>query len=131
VKKTHLLHTRLSQAIAGLGHGDMMVIGDAGLPCPPGAHCIDLALTRGIPSFEQVLAAVSTEMAVEQVVLAGETRERSPHIEALVNRLLPESTAEIVSHDALKARCAHARWFVRTGEFTPYANVILVAGVVF
>lgn len=131
MKKTPLLHARLSEAIAGLGHGDMMVLGDAGLPCPPGPHCIDLALTRGVPSFEQVLAAVASEMEVEQMVLASETRERSPHIAATVDRLLPDRAAEIVPHDALKARCASARWFVRTGECTPYANVILVAGVVF
>lgn len=99
------------------------------LPAPepsPATPC-----RRGIPSFEQVLAAVVSEMQVEQVVMAGETRERSPHIAAAVNRLLPGCAAEIVPHDALRARSAVARWFVRTGEFTPYANVILVAGVVF
>jgi D-ribose pyranase len=38
---------------------------------------------------------------------------------------------EFVSHSDFKARTASARAIVRTGEFAPYANVILVSGVVF
>ena len=50
MKKTPLLNIALSQMIASLGHGDMLVIGDAGLPSQPGVPLIDLALTRGIPA---------------------------------------------------------------------------------
>ncbi len=45
MKRTALLHAELSHAIASLGHGDMLVIGDVGLPIPPGPRRIDLALT--------------------------------------------------------------------------------------
>jgi D-ribose pyranase len=38
---------------------------------------------------------------------------------------------EVVSHESFKARTSDAKAVVRTGEFTPYANVILIAGVVF
>jgi D-ribose pyranase len=131
MKKTTLLHTSLSHAIAGLGHGDMLVIGDAGLPCPAGPRFVDLALTRGVPSFEQVLRAVLAEMQVERAVLAHETDARSPAVAALVAAALGATPIERVGHDMLKQRSAAARWFVRSGEFTPYANVILVAGVVF
>ena len=64
MKKTPLLHAELSGLIASLGHGDMLVIADAGLPVPPGTRTIDLAVTRGVPSFEQVLTAVLSEMQV-------------------------------------------------------------------
>ena len=61
MKKTHLLHAELSQLIAAMGHGDAIVIADAGLPVPAGTRCIDLAVTRGVPSFEQVLDAVERD----------------------------------------------------------------------
>ena len=45
MKRTGLLNIELSQVIAGMGHGDVLVIGDAGLPVPKGVRRIDLALT--------------------------------------------------------------------------------------
>jgi D-ribose pyranase len=131
MKKTPLLHAALSQAIATLGHGDLVVIADAGLPHPPGVPFIDLALTRGVVSFEAVLHTILSEMQAEGAWLARETDVRSPHIAALVEAALPGVTPARLRHDELKGLTARARCFVRTGEFTPYANVILVAGVVF
>jgi D-ribose pyranase len=36
-----------------------------------------------------------------------------------------------VPHQSFKAQTHSARAVIRTGEFTPYANIILEAGVVF
>jgi D-ribose pyranase len=131
MKKGRLLHAALSETIATLGHGDMLVIGDAGLPIPPGPRRIDLALTQGVPEFIQTLRVVLEEMQVERVIVAEETSRVSPHILQAVQSLLPQTEIETVSHAALKAMTHGVRAVVRTGEFTPYANVILVAGVVF
>jgi D-ribose pyranase len=131
MKKTPLLHAELSQLIASLGHGDAVVIADAGLPVPAGTRCIDLALTRGVPSFVQVLDAVLAEMQVERADFAAETTARSPHIATLLHERLGPAALQTVSHDALKERTRSARAVVRSGEFTPYANVVLYAGVVF
>ena len=92
---------------------------------------IDLALTRGVPSAVQTLKVVLDEMKVEKVVLAEEVRERNPKYLAEVQGLLPDVPIEFVTHAELKTRTASARAVVRTGEFAPYANVILVSGVVF
>ena len=131
MKKTGLLHSQLSESIAMFGHGDGLVIGDAGMPIPDGPRRIDLAVARGIPSFEQVLRATLTELQVERAVLAEETLRHSPNVAQLITDLLPGIPVEIVAHAELKARSATARAMVRTGEFTPYANVLLIAGVVF
>ena len=131
MKKTALLHAGLSQLVAGLGHGDLVVIADAGLPVPAGTPCIDLALTRGVPSFDQVLQALLSEMQVERAVLAEEALQRSPGFVDKVGERLPGVPVERLSHDELKRRSATARAIVRTGEFTPYANLLLYAGVVF
>ncbi|HUL65384.1 MAG TPA: D-ribose pyranase [Burkholderiaceae bacterium] len=131
MKKTPLLHSALSHAIARLGHGDMLVIADAGLPVPEGTPCIDLAVTRGVPAFMQVLAAVLSEMQVERFIVARELRARSPTMRDQIDAAFATLTAQEISHEDLKSLTRQARAVVRTGEFTPYANVVLVAGVVF
>jgi D-ribose pyranase len=138
MKKTALLHGELSHLIATLGHGDALVIADAGLPVPPGTRCIDLALTRGVPSFEQVLAAVLSEMQVERAVHATELLDAQPALAAMLQARLRDGSATAdeaslshVVHAEFKRRTAGVRAIVRSGEFTPYANVILYAGVVF
>ena len=131
MKKTTLLHAELSHLVATLGHGDALVIADAGLPVPPGTRCIDLSLTRGVPTFEQVLDAVLSEMQVERAEHAVEMLTRSPHLEPLLRERLGGAALHAVAHDVLKQRSGSARAVVRTGEFTPYANVILYSGVVF
>ena len=131
MKKTPLLNAALSGLVASLGHMDMLVIGDAGLPVPPGTCCIDLALTRGIPGFVDTLRVVIAEMQVESAFVAAETAHKSPHILAQINELVPVTAVQTISHEDLKEKTRQARAVVRTGEFTPYANIILVAGVVF
>lgn len=131
MKKGALLHSELSAAIASSGHHDRFVIGDAGLPVPDGVRYIDLALTRGIASFIDTLQVVLSELQVERIIVAEETQRVSPHVWEAIQRLLPTVPVEWVSHEEFKRQTAQARAFIRTGEFTPYANIILVAGVVF
>lgn len=131
MKKTSLLHSDLSYIIATLGHLDSLVIADAGLPIPAGTERIDLALTKGVPGAIQTLKVVLEEMQVERIILAEEGKDRNPTFLAEVKELLPDVPVEFVSHADFKVRTADARAVVRTGEFSPYANVILVSGVVF
>ena len=51
MKKTGLLNKDLSEVIAGMGHRDMLVIADAGLPIPPNVRRIDLAVSPNLPRF--------------------------------------------------------------------------------
>jgi D-ribose pyranase len=131
MKKTPLLHAALSHVIARMGHGDMLVIADAGLPVPAGPQHIDLAVTRGVPAFADVLQAVLSEMQVERAVLASELRTRSADFHSRIAHSLPGITIDEMDHLALKALTQRAVAIVRTGEFTPYANIVLIAGVVF
>ena len=131
MKKTTLLQSDLSYVVATLGHLDTLVIADAGLPIPTETLRIDLALTQGIPGAVQTLKVVLDEMKVERVILAEEVKERNPQFLSAIQELLPDVAIEFVPHTELKNRTASARAVVRTGEFAPYANVILVAGVVF
>lgn len=131
MKRTPLLHAELSQVIAALGHGDSILIGDAGMPVPDGPKRIDLALTAGIPRVADVLKTVLQEMQVERSLIAQEALDRN-------GGKLPDWCAAqlatapaAVSHEELKRLSASAKAVIRTGEFTPYANILLVAGVTF
>lgn len=134
MKKTPLLNIALSRTIASLGHGDILVIGDAGLPVPPGIELIDLALTPGIPDFASTLRVVLSEMQVERHVLADEIFLALPPAFALLEQLHAQrqlGLRQCVPHDAFKALCKTARAVVRTGECQPYTNIALIAGVTF
>jgi len=131
MKKTGLLNQPLSNVVAGLGHLDTVVIADAGLPIPPQTPRIDLAVAQGIPAFLDVLKAVLGEMEVQGAIIADEMRATSPALHAALMDMLDGIPVETVPHEIFKAQTASARAVVRTGEFTPYANVILIAGVIF
>jgi D-ribose pyranase len=134
MKKTPLLNIALSRVIASLGHGDVLMIVDAGMPVPPGVELIDLALTRGVPDFVSVLDTVLAEMQVESHVLAEEIRLKQPPALSVLDRLNSDGALgeqRVVSHEALKQLSRNARAIVRTGECQPYTNIALVAGVVF
>ncbi len=131
MKKSTLLNSEISYIVSTMGHTDMLVIGDAGLPIPESTERIDLALVRGVPGAVETLQAVLSELQVERVILAKETQTINPQFEADVRTLLPGVKVDFVSHEELKRLSADARAVVRTGECKPYANVILVSGVAF
>ncbi|BEM25826.1 MULTISPECIES: D-ribose pyranase [Serratia] len=139
MKKGVLLNSDVSAVIARLGHTDQLTLCDAGLPIPTETQRIDLALTQGVPTFLQVFAAVTQEMQVESAILAEEIVKQNP---SLHEALLAELTAlgqrqgntisvRYISHQAFKAQTGHSRAVIRSGECSPYANVILCAGVTF
>ena len=56
---------------------------------------------------------------------------RSPDLYAQTVQLLDGRHVRAIPHEELKRLTASARAVVRTGETTPFANVVLVAGVTF
>lgn len=131
MKKDRLLNPNLISAIAAIGHTDLLVIGDAGLPVPKGVPVIDLSLVRGIPSFLDVLHAVLEELVVESYILAEEMESKNGAFFADTQRALGNLPCTRVSHEEFKRITGRASVLVRTGETTPYANVILQGGVNF
>jgi D-ribose pyranase len=131
MKKTGLLNQELSRVIAGMGHRDSIVICDAGLPIPASTCRIDLALEKGLPSFLDTVRVILGELQVEEAVIASEMGQSSPQIRVKLLELLPGVCLREVSHKELKLLCLAAKAVVRTGEFTPYANVVLFSGVIF
>ncbi len=139
MKKSALINSDISYLVATLGHTDEITVCDAGLPIPEHVQRIDLALTHGVPSFLDTVRVILSESQIEGVIIAEEFTDVSPELhKALIEELNRESeqigkSIEIsyVSHEEFKARTEQSRAVIRTGECTPYANVIFQAGVVF
>ena len=129
MKKAGILNRHLAGALAELGHGDGVLVCDAGMPIPAGPRVVDLAFRAGVPSFAEVLDGLLEELVVEGATAAREIRGANPEATALLDALFP--TLSTVSHEELKSLSAGAKLIVRTGEARPYANVLLRCGVFF
>ncbi len=114
-----------------MGHTDTLAIGDAGLPIPACVERIDLALAHGIPRFLETLDVVLQEFQAEHIILAEELKQVSPGFYADLKTRLGDLPVNFVSHEAFKEKIAQCKAVVRTGEVTPYANIILCSGVSF
>ncbi|MBE5253964.1 D-ribose pyranase [Mixta mediterraneensis] len=139
MKKGRLLNAELSHVIARLGHTDTLTIADAGLPIPAGPQRVDLALTPGMPDFIHVVNAVTLEMQVESALIAEEIKLHNPQLhsallavlEALQQHQGNTIAVRYTSHEQFKQYTQRSQAVIRSGECSPYANVILSAGVTF
>lgn len=127
MRRGGILHPQLSELLARLGHTDSFVIGDCGLPVPPGVQRVDLAVVMGVPGFAEVADAILAEIEVEAAVVATEAATTAAG--EMLGARFPGARA--VPHEELKQLMAQARFVVRTGDTTPYANVVLRCGVGF
>lgn len=131
MKKTGLLNSQISAVISKMGHTDEIAIGDCGLPIPKEAERIDLALTKNIPTFIDTLKAVLLELEVQEVKIAAETKTQSPMLYKEIIDLLGNVKISLIDHEELKLELKNCKAVIRTGEQTPFANIILQSGVVF
>ena len=125
----------------------MLFVVDRGFPFPTHdlTKKIDVAVGYNLPRFSDVVKVVLGELEIEKMIIANETEEISPAIyneligiaEAVDNKGNPVAV-EKIPHEQFKhlglrgaEEGEEVKAIVRTGEFTPYANVILVSGVPF
>lgn len=131
MKKSTLINSEISYEISKMGHTDSIVVCDSGLPIPSGVKRIDLALKKGLPTFLDTLDTILEELEVEEVIIAEEIIEASNDLYKEIEKRFANITITTVSHEDFKMLTKESKSIVRTGEFTPYANIILKSGVVF
>jgi D-ribose pyranase len=133
MKKSGILHSELARIVAGMGHGDKLVVCDSGYPIPHGKPVADVILTVGVPGVVQTLSTILQELHIEGVIVAEEMERRSVTMFLQIQNAVAPVPMKKISHEEFKRLTQNENniSFVRTGEATPFANVILVAGVVF
>ncbi|HWO78515.1 MAG TPA: D-ribose pyranase [Bacillus sp. (in: firmicutes)] len=129
MKKHGILNSEIAKVLADLGHTDTIVIADCGLPIPPQVKKIDLALELGKPSFMEVFKLLQEEMVIEKITIASEMEEKNCELFKQLHDQF--QIIEQVTHEMFKEKTKDAAAIIRTGEATPYANIILHAGVLF
>lgn len=125
-----ILHAELSEAIGRLGHTDLLMVVDAGFPIPDDVQRIDLALTRGIPTLEEVLTIIHQELIPERIQYADSVPEMNPDYNEFLQSLYSGSGADIetIPHEEVLASGHEAKAIVRTGDFVPWGNVVIHCG---
>lgn len=137
MKKHGVLNSNIARVLTYMGHTDRLCIGDCGLPIPDGPERIDLALRFGQPSFMETLKEVAGDMKIEKIILASEIKEKNPEQLQAILSFFEESETdseieiEYVEHQKLKELSKECKAVVRTGETTPYSNIILQSGCIF
>lgn len=128
VQDLPMLSPELGHLLASTGHTDFFTICDRGFPVPLGPQRLDLALTTNIPTVLDVLAVVQHSWVIDRVIITHEMEQFSPARVEELRSLLGHVPMEQVSHIAFKRLTPQARATVRTGDATPYANLIVVGG---
>lgn len=134
MQKVGILNSSIAKVLADMGHTDTLCIGDCGLPVPKDTQKIDLALRLGTPSFIDLVEEVAKYMKVEKIYIAPETKVENPKQWNALKNVFPPDEVEWVlleNHEQLKRMEKGCKAVIRTGEITPFSNVILGSGVIF
>jgi D-ribose pyranase len=126
-----IIHAELSHHLARLRHTDRLCIADSGLPIPRSVPCIDLGLTYGFPGFIDVLKVVISPIVWQRAIVASQLAIANSTISEELLSVLSPTVPDTVGHEEFKSLLDGVAFVVRTGEATPYANVIFEAGVPF
>ncbi len=123
-KKLHI-NRELNDILGKLGHTDKICIADVGLPIPSGVKCIDLSLAVGSPSFIDVYNSILDSLIVEDTFIAEEFESRCDSVYEEFRKVTTDYKK--ISHEEFKALSRECKVIIRSGQATPYANVILTS----
>jgi D-ribose pyranase len=129
MKEIGIINRDIAAIISEQGHGDLLMVTDAGFAIPPEVEVIDLSLSENVPMVLEVLKELGKYFSVEKMYLSVETREMNPtHFENVSGLFGSGVEVETLPHTELKQLSREVKAVIRTGDFTAYGNVILVSG---
>lgn len=131
MKKNGIINTPISQILTNMRHTDSICISDLGLPCPDNVKAIDISLKMGSPSFMEVLEEVYKDLKIEHIILAEEIKTNNKDIHEKILKIFKDVSIEYISHNDFKKKTQNCKAIIRTGEATPYANIILQSACIF
>ena len=129
MKEIGIVNRELSRVLSEQGHGDLLMVVDAGFAIPKGADVVDISLAENSPMVLDTLQELKKFFSVEKLIFANDTKEVSPTLFKNIKKLFGKSVpVEMVTHPEIKEISKRVKAVIRTGDFTAYANVILVSG---
>jgi D-ribose pyranase len=124
--KTGILNPRLLSLLAHVRHTNTLVIADRGFPFCPQIETVDLSIVDDVPTVLQVLAAVRGNWVIGKAWMAKEfIRSNDRRTQTRFVGALKGASLKFEPHVQFKKRVPNAVGLIRTGDTTPYANLIL------
>ncbi len=126
--KHGILNPHLLELLGRFRHTNTLVIADRGFPSWPQVPTIDLSLTDGIPTVEQVLQAVLPVCTVGAAFMAQEFKANNPAKAVLASeKLLRTHDVRLTyeKHIEFKRRVPGCIGLIRTADMAPYRNIML------
>jgi D-ribose pyranase len=124
--KSGILNPHVLDLIARVRHTNTLVISDQGFPYWPEIETVDISLTHNLPTVLDVLDLLTPVFNIGRIWQAGEFVTHNP---ADVVDRFAKSFGEIPftreAHVDFKKRVPSAIGLIRTGDATPYGNIIL------
>lgn len=127
MKKGGILNAQLMYELTKLRHRDKMVICDVGFPIPKDATVVDVSLIDGVPDAMTTLKAVLNEIIVEEYAVSASMAERNPKYRQELKAIFQNQACKELAGQDFVDYTKDAKFFVRTGEFLPYSNILLVS----
>lgn len=131
MKRNGIINSEISKVLSYMRHTDLVCISDLGLPCPDNIKSIDLSLKLGSPSFIDVLSEIIKDIKIERIILAEEIKNNNEEVYNKILSMFENISIEYVSHNNFKQKTSDCKAIIRTGEATPYANIILQSACIF
>ncbi len=129
MKEVGMINRQIDSALNRQGHMDLLMVVDAGFPCPDHVELIDIALSEGFPKISDVLAELRKVHSVEQLILAQETFDHNPtYFDEVIKSFGDGVEVDVIPHAELKERSHKVKTIIRTGDFTAWGNIMLVSG---
>lgn len=130
MKLGRILNKKLNTAIADMGHGDIVVICDAGFPIPSDEQRIDLAIEQNCPTIEHLLDLLLSDFCYERVIISNEMKDYNRPLYDEVVKVCTRCPVEGIPYDEFMATMPKkAKYIVRSGAFNPYGNIAFVSAV--
>jgi D-ribose pyranase len=124
--QTGILNPQINSLISRVRHTNTLVIADRGFPFWPMIETIDISLVDDVPTVIEVLRAIQRNFTIGRFVMAEEFRQaNSSEKVAQVTELIAGREVIFEPHTEMKRRVPQAIGLIRTGDTTPYSNMIL------
>lgn len=129
MKEIGILNREVAKAISEQGHHDLLMVCDAGFAIPEGVEVIDISLKENHPRVVEFLNELKKFFSVEKIILADQTKTSNPsYFKEILSVFDDAPEVETIDHSELKQLSASVKAIIRTGDFTAYANIIMVSG---